>query len=202
MNLKRKIEYIISLPKSFYVSWRLTSFKQALHLPIIVRFNTVLKKLSGKIEFMSQPNTGIVKIGFGDVGIYDKKYQRSILEIAGTITCNGKTNIGHGSRICVMRNGNLTFGANFSNTAQITIVCAKEIKFDDDVLTPWDTLIMDTDFHQTINLGNNRLSIKEKSIFIGKNVWIGTRAVILKGSLIADGCIVGANALVSPQFRN
>lgn len=201
MSLLNKIEYLISLPKSFYVSWRLTSFKLALHLPIVVRFNTVLKNLSGKLEFGSRPYTGMVKIGFGEVGIYDKRYQRSILEISGKVICKGKTTIGHGGRICVMDKGILEFGNNFSNTAQMTIICKKNIIFDDDVLTSWETLIMDTDFHYSVNIETNQHSIAEKPIYIGKNVWIGTKAVILKGSHIANGCIIGADALVTRKFE-
>jgi len=32
---------------------------------------------------------------------------------------------------------------------------------------------------------------------IGANVWIGENAVILAGASVGDGCIVGANAVVT-----
>lgn len=38
-------------------------------------------------------------------------------------------------------------------------------------------------------------------IYIGKNTWIGDGAVILAGSYICDGCVVGANAVVKGEFR-
>lgn len=201
MNFFEFLEYFISLPKSFYVSWKLTSFKTAFKLPIFVRYNTILKKLTGTLEIQTTPYPGIVRIGFGNVGIYDKRYQRSILEISGKVICKGKTTIGHGGRICVMDKGILEFGNNFSNIAQMTIICKKNIIFDDDVLTSWEILIMDTDFHFSVNIDTNQHSIMDKPIYIGKNVWIGTKAVILKGSHIADGCIIGAYALVSRKFE-
>lgn len=99
-----------------------------------------------------------------------------------------------------MENGILEIGNNFNNSAKITIVCAKNIKIESDVLTSWDTFIMDTDFHHVIDTNTNNLSIMEKPISIGKNVWIGMRSVVLKGSKIADGCIVGACSLVAGKF--
>ena len=40
-----------------------------------------------------------------------------------------------------------------------------------------------------------------KDVVIGNHVWIGTRAMILKGSGIADDCIVGAGSLVTGSFE-
>lgn len=39
--------FVASIPKSFYASWRLTSFKRAWKLPIRCRYNVKLLKLSG-----------------------------------------------------------------------------------------------------------------------------------------------------------
>lgn len=40
------------------------------------------------------------------------------------------------------------------------------------------------------------------SIVIGKNVWIGDGAKILGGAVIADGSVVGANAVVKNKFTD
>lgn len=179
------------------------SFKRAIRLPIIVRYNTQLKSLSGKVICSYRElRFGDVKIGFGDVGIFDKRYERCILEIAGKIVIRGNVHFGVSSKICVMQNGILEFGEKFVNSAKMTIICSKNIRFEDNVLTSWDTLVMDTDFHQTIYLDSGQLSIMEKPIHVGRNVWIGTRAVILKGSNIADGCVIGANSIVSGKLES
>lgn len=137
-------------------------------------------------------------VGFGSVGVFDKKYQRAMLEINGTIEIpDGKVSIGQGSRLSVGKNATLTFGEHFSNTASMTLICANHITFGKNVLVSWDTLIMDTDWHALQDTITGMLKHVDKPISIGNNVWICCRSTILKGSRIADGCTVAAGTLIS-----
>jgi acetyltransferase-like isoleucine patch superfamily enzyme len=43
-------------------------------------------------------------------------------------------------------------------------------------------------------------SLERKDIFIGKDVWIGSHAVILPGSRIGDGAVIAAGAVVRGQI--
>ena len=108
--------------------------------------------------------------------------------------------LGHGSVLSVQEGAVVTFGDNFCNTAEGKIVCRKSITFGNNVLTSWETLIMDTDWHSMQNTETGEIYPDTKDIFIGNNVWICTRSVILKGSVIPNGCVVGANTLCSSQF--
>jgi acetyltransferase-like isoleucine patch superfamily enzyme len=181
---------------------RLLPFSKAVKLPILVRYNTKIINLSGEVCLAGGGRFAQLRIGFGNVSIFDTTFERSILEISGKIVVEGKATFGHGSRISVLKNGLLTVGDKFLNTAMMTIVCKEQITLGKNVLTSWNTLIMDTDFHQSINLQSGELSVESKPVIIGDNVWIGTRAVILKGSEICEGCIIGASSLVSRRFKN
>lgn len=145
----------------------------------------------------------MLSIGFGSVGLYDKRYQRSVLQLNGTIKLHGnsKVCIGNGSRISIGKNGCVTFGKNFINTAQMNICCIDSIVFGDDVVTSWDTLVMDTDWHCVRNVMTNEIGCCTKPIFIGNGVWLCTKSMVLKGSYIPNGCIVGANSLVNGCFE-
>lgn len=48
--------------------------------------------------------------------------------------------------------------------------------------------------------GNTRIN-PAQDIQLGRSCWLGERAMILKGSVIPDGCIVGAASVVTRQFR-
>lgn len=128
------------------------------------------------------------------------KYQRSILEISGTIEVKGNATFGQGSRICVLNSGRLVIGENFLGQAGGTIICGGIISIGNNVLTSWDTLIMDTDFHQTIDINTGTKNEKTGSISIGDGVWICARSVVLKNAIIPLGCIVGCQSVVNKRF--
>lgn len=48
--MNKILEHILSIPKSFYVSSKYFPLKDAVKLPIMVRYNTVLLGLKGKIS--------------------------------------------------------------------------------------------------------------------------------------------------------
>lgn len=47
--MNKKIEKLLSVPKSLYVCLKLFSFKDVIKLPILVRFDCKLKSLKGSI---------------------------------------------------------------------------------------------------------------------------------------------------------
>lgn len=81
--MNKRLEEILSIQKSFYVSWKLMGIKNAFKLPIFVRYNVCCESLSGKVEIKSSGGIfrRMMTIGFGEVGIFDKKHERTILQI-------------------------------------------------------------------------------------------------------------------------
>jgi acetyltransferase-like isoleucine patch superfamily enzyme len=63
-----------------------------------------------------------------------------------------------------------------------------------------DTLVTDSDHHALaphLRVANSRESVAASPVSIGAGVFIGARAVILKGSSIGDGAVIGAGAVVT-----
>jgi acetyltransferase-like isoleucine patch superfamily enzyme len=58
---------------------------------------------------------------------------------------------------------------------------------------------MDTDFHKIKSLEGDILN-PAKEIIIGNHVWIGTKAMIMKGTKIGDECVVASNSLVTKEI--
>lgn len=86
-------------------------------------------------------------------------------------------------------------------TSESEIVAQTNIQFGDNVLISWDCLIMDTDFHKIYDQTGKLINSPEP-IIVGKKVWIGCRNVILKGSKISDGSIIGANSFINKDISN
>ena len=195
------IEQFLSLPKSLYVSWRLTSFRKAFKFPILVRFNTKLISLKGHVTIDSAHN-GVARliIGFNSVGIYDKKYSRAVLQIDGEVTLHGKATFGQGARICVMAGALLSLGNGFNNTAEGAVICRKNIRIGQNCIVSWETVIMDSDWHTVRDLDSNRFVDDTQDIVIENDCWLGMRSMVLKGSRIPQGSIVAAQSTVTHAF--
>ncbi|MFD2917453.1 acyltransferase [Psychroserpens luteus] len=174
-------------------------FKDAIKLPVFLSRHVCLKKTEGNVIIKSKIRTGMIKIGFGDVSIFDNKKSRTILKITGKIIFNGNTDIGHGSRLSI--SGILELGNNFNITAESSIISAKNIKFGDNVLMSWECLLMDSDLHIIKDEKGNVIN-SSKPIIIGNNVWIGCRCTLLKGTIISDGSIIGAGSIISNDISN
>lgn len=82
----------------------------------------------------------------------------------------------------------------------MTLVCTKQATFAKRALIGWSTLIMDSDLHLTENPETGEQYSCQKPVYVGENSWIGTRAMVLKGSHIPADTIVGAGAVVCKDF--
>ncbi|WP_179949265.1 MULTISPECIES: DapH/DapD/GlmU-related protein [unclassified Burkholderia] len=58
-----------------------------------------------------------------------------------------------------------------------------------------------TDGHAIFDVSTGELLNKSKPISIGDNCWIGSEAVIMKGSVIPNNVIVGSRSLVAKVFH-
>ena len=186
-----------SIPKSLRFNLHYFPLKTALKMPVVVSHRTYLRELHGKVELPEKVETAMIKIGFGDVGHYDRKRSRGIWQVSGRVSFGGKTSIGHGSKLSVR--GHLSLGAGFNMTAESTIVCAKEITFGEDCLLSWDILVMDTDEHPLYATENESI-YPDKAIIVGDHVWIGCKCVLLKGSEVPSHTVLAAGTLLKTTF--
>jgi acetyltransferase-like isoleucine patch superfamily enzyme len=72
------------------------------------------------------------------------------------------------------------------------IVATKEIVIGDNVLIGDDVMILDGDFH-----GVAGRPARSAPVCIENDVWIASRAMVLKGVVIGRGSIIGAGAIVT-----
>jgi acetyltransferase-like isoleucine patch superfamily enzyme len=204
-RFRRLYLYLLGLPKTIFFNFWYLPFKDAIRLPVVVSHRVWLMQLSGKVK-IADVSTGAVKIGFGEVGIFDQHRSRTIWQVSGTMEFKGRAKIGHGNKLSV--SGHLSLGHGFCITAESAIVAHQSITIGDDVLISWDALVMDTDFHHiyqanTMNRGSDDKSSPTNipmPVTIGNKVWIGCRALILKGVKIADGVVIAAASSVTKSI--
>lgn len=123
---------------------------------------------------------------------------RTVLSIdkGGVLCFDGTAHIGKGIKIHVASNAKLQLGDNFAVSASTQINCYKSIRFGRDIQFSWDCLVMDSDTHHIYNETGEKIN-EDQEIVFGNKIWIGCRSTILKGSIVPDGCVIGAGSLVS-----
>lgn len=94
-----------------------------------------------------------------------------------------------------------------------TIYARKGIYIGENTCVGGNCKILDNDFHpidveerlrllNDVHGGDAADLIPTRDIHIGKNCFLGCNSIILKGTVLGDGCVVGAGAVVSGKFED
>ncbi|HEX4215202.1 MAG TPA: acyltransferase [Candidatus Dormibacteraeota bacterium] len=97
-----------------------------------------------------------------------------------------------GVRLECIDAGRILIGKGTYLNRRTEVIAQEKVRIGRDCAIAWDVVIMDTDQH-----GLDGGPAIPRPVNIGDGVWIGCRAVILKGVTIGDGAIVGAGAVVT-----
>lgn len=143
---------------------------------------------------------GKIRIGFRDMGIQNERDRKTILDLRkdSELLFEGSASIGAGARIYTK--GVLIIGDNFYLSLDSKIIAHDKIQFGKDCTVGWDSLIMDTDFHQVRNITSGEYYPMTKPIYIGNHCWICNNVQILKGTRIPDDTIVGSCSLLNKTY--
>jgi acetyltransferase-like isoleucine patch superfamily enzyme/coenzyme F420-reducing hydrogenase beta subunit len=117
---------------------------------------------------------------------------RFFLGKKSSFTINGVFSIASGSDIRVFDNGELILNGGYC-TAGVQIVCFKKITIGKGCAIARDVIIRDTDAHQILNSTHPMT----QEVSIGEHVWIGNRAIIMKGVTIGNGAVIAAGSIVT-----
>lgn len=197
--------YTMSLPKTLYFCLKMFPLHIAWRLPVLVSRHVWLEELNGKIELPENPKFGIVRIGFGRVGIFDYSRARTIIQISGgTLSFRGVASLGQGTKISIGPKGHLIFGNQVCITAESSIICYDRIEIGDEAMISWECQFMDTDFHSIMQSDIQEEVVHEillnpnAPIHIGKHCWICSRCMILKGATLKNNCVLGGGSTLCP----
>jgi maltose O-acetyltransferase len=95
---------------------------------------------------------------------------------------------GAGSRISIGA------GTAFSNNVEV--IACQSVSIGNACLIGDAVLIYDSDFHHLSPEGRHRLPGAVDPVVLEDNVFVGSRAIILKGVIIGTGSVIGAGSVV------
>lgn len=100
----------------------------------------------------------------------------------------------------------ITIGHRVAINSNVHIACINEVVIGDQVLFASNIFITDHNHGCYQGLGeqsdpeiapNERRIYSANRVQIGRNCWIGENVAVLPGSVIGEGCVIGANAVVT-----
>jgi acetyltransferase-like isoleucine patch superfamily enzyme len=116
---------------------------------------------------------------------------RPVIENDGRLEAENIT-LFPGVRIEVAPGATASIGKGTYLNRGVTLVCDREVRIGRNCSISWDVVIMDTDQHVRSGAGG-----PPSPVVIEDDVWIGCRAIILKGVRIGRGAVIGAGAIVT-----
>ena len=139
---------------------------------------------------------GALRVGLGSFGITSSD-DTSVIRVrpGAAFDVDGVVSLQRGVRV-VVDSGRLRIGHGTNvNGLGTRILVAESVTIGEGCTFSWDVQVLDNDFHAMVVDGVEQPS--SAPVVIGDRVWVGTRAVVLKGVTIGDGAVVAAGAVVT-----
>jgi len=115
------------------------------------------------------------------------------------ITIGNKVTFGFACTLEITNNGTLIIENNVNITQNVLISSATKISIGEFSLIGENVSIRDANHCIKKEEKIQKQPVNSQEIIIGKDVWIGANTIVLKGSVLNDGAVIGANSLVTEK---
>ena len=169
---------------------------------------TKYKKIKNKLEIFGKLRKNRIKISGNNNILYVGK---NTLLRDSNIFIKGNNNILYIGDNCVVNNTSIILdneGAeirigNKTSIAKAQIVSLEpyNIEIGEDCMLSYDIEIRNTDSHKIYDKNTNKRINEGNGVSIGNHVWLGMRAIILKGVTIEDNSIVAGGSIVTKDVK-
>lgn len=201
MNFKSSFDVLLHLHKSIYFNFHYFPISVAIKLPVLFLSRVRLVEMKGRVNIVGKIHPGMVLYGTHGNCHYEHTSNGCVWANRGGVCVFSEHNsFCNGISMEIGRMGHLEFGENVYFGPVVRLSCFEKIEIGANSRVAWESIIMDTDFHSTINTETNQRSKLTKPIIIGKNNWIGTRSMVMKGTQTPDFCIASARSMLNKAY--
>ncbi len=200
-KIRETLKLHINISKTLYFNFKVFELRQALRLPVFLYGKVQLEGLhKGCVELSTNSRMGGVKFGGGwYTEIYGCSNRfKSYLCIKGKMIVGTDVSINQGAVFSVNENAVVRIGDRVRISERALLHSKVSITIEDDCLIGWNTQIVDSDFHYTLN--NGKIKHRNSPVYFGKNVWLANSVSIMKGTLLPANSVVASNSLVNKDF--
>lgn len=139
---------------------------------------------------------GVLEIGVEPVA-FMHPLDKTLINVKGKLHIQGNYSIGRGCRLDIGKDAIVTIGNGGYINANTKLIISHNLTIGDNCFISWDCQFLDNDFHTVHYEGK---IIRDASIRVGDNVWIGCGAKIYKGTVIPNGCVIASDSVVRGIF--
>ena len=170
-----------------------------IHFKYLTGFNfikTKYKQIKNKLEIFGKLRKNRIKISGNNNILYVGK---NTLLRDSNIFIKGNNNILYIGDNCVVNNTSIILdneGAEIRIGNKTSIAKAQIVS-----LEPYNIEIGNTDSHKIYDKNTNKRINEGNGVSIGNHVWLGMRAIILKGVTIEDNSIVAGGSIVTKDIK-
>lgn len=183
----------ISLFKTLLINFKCLPFKQAIHLPIFIYSNCILQSL-GRIVIDAPIEKGMIRIGKRN---FFRGY-KTLWSNAGTFIFRGNALIEAGTQI--QNCGTIDFGPESRFCECLKVLIVNKLTIGTSTQIAFESVIMDTDFHNLVNIKKQNVKRSTKPIVIGSYNWFGNRCLVRKGTITPNHTIAATTGVLSSDF--
>lgn len=112
------------------------------------------------------------------------------------ISIGNNVTIGKNITLEILKEGKLEIADGVKLTQNIIVAVGKSVVIGNNTLVAENVSIRDGEHQIKKDILICKQPNRFSSVILGNDVWIGAGTIILKGSTVPDGCVIGASSLV------
>ncbi|WP_299679001.1 transferase [uncultured Dokdonia sp.] len=196
-----KAFWYVNWIKTYYFNFKKFPFKTAMKLPVFIYGNYKLTNISGKVIIDAPIQKGM--IGFGHpFEVQKRSCGLGEVVIAGTVVFKGYVHFGRDVYFHVGYDAYCEMGTFSCLGARSQLICKERIVIGNYVRIAYETQLLDSIFHQLIDMKTNTKRPITAPIELGNYNWIGNRSTIMKGTKTPDHTTLGSNSLCNKDYTD
>jgi acetyltransferase-like isoleucine patch superfamily enzyme len=143
-------------------------------------------------------NRGLLMLGTNFYGFADT-HLGGLIRVRGRLEIDGIVTLAQGNRWDIGPGAVVAIGDRSYFSPMVKVLIFSGLTIGKDCAIAWDCQFLDDDQH-LLTIPGVEPPPSSAPITIGDHVWIASRATILKGTRIGDGCVVASGSTVRGDF--
>lgn len=194
-NLYCKINWV----KTIYINWVLFDYDIAKKLPIIIFGKCHLANLKGEVIFQQPIKTGMITFGH-KFEVFTKESGCAEVFLQGKWFVNGNIQFGYDFKLYIENDASFTSGHMCTFANQTKVICTNKIILKDHVKIGDESQLLDSNFHDLIDVDTNENIPMKGEIFIDSYVAVGNRTTLMKQTKLPSYSLLGSSSLCNKDF--